>query len=69
MSKKVRTVPAILTDDPATDSLPVWSPDGTAIAFSSDREGGADLYVMEADGTGVTRLTDAEGTDTQPSWN
>src|SRR5450432_1929017 len=32
------------TFDPAVDDMPVWSPDGTRIVWSSQREGGADLY-------------------------
>ena len=32
------------TFNPAVDEMPVWSPDGTRIAWSSQREGGADLY-------------------------
>lgn len=40
------------------DMLPAWSPDGTRIAFISTLHGGSyDLYVMDADGTNVRRLT------------
>ncbi len=40
------------------ENLPSWSPDGTQIAFASNREGPAgDIYVMDADGSNVTRLT------------
>ena len=39
----------------------MWSPDSTKIAFESDREGDAGLFVQRADGTGsVERLTHAE---------
>src|SRR3990170_6246104 len=38
-----------LTNDPATDYAPAWSPDGTKIAFYSDRDGNLDVYVMNAD--------------------
>gem|GEM_PF-1235481 len=42
-----------LTNHPAIDSYPVWSPDGAQIAFLSDRrgEGVMDVYVMNADGS------------------
>src|SRR6266576_3191912 len=41
-----------------------WSPDGTQIAFQSDREDGdEEIYVMNADGGGVTRLTHSPGRD------
>ena len=48
-----------LTTDPAGDSAPAWSPDGQRIVFTSDREhrASADVYVMNADGSGVQRLT------------
>ena len=35
-----------------------WSPDGTRIAFGSDRNGDNDIYVMDADGGNVRQLTD-----------
>ncbi len=47
-----------LTESPAREFDPVWSPDGTAISFVSDRDGGLDLYVMMADGSGITKLTE-----------
>lgn len=34
-----------------------WSPDGTKIAFTSTREGHAEIYIMNADGSDVKRLT------------
>jgi PKD repeat protein len=46
-----------LTDDPAPDAAPAWSPDGGAIVFVSTRwSGDHELAVMRADGSGVTRL-------------
>lgn len=41
----------------AIDATPVWSPDGNKIAFSSLRNGGRDVYVMDADGGNQRRLT------------
>jgi Tol biopolymer transport system component len=41
-----------LTFDPADDLDPVWSPDGTHIAFSSNRAGQRDIYWKLADGSG-----------------
>ncbi len=52
------TVAAQLTDDPGDDSCPVYSPDGSRIAFCSDRGGTGALYTMGADGSGQTLLTD-----------
>ena len=39
------------------DMSPSWSPDGNKITFYSNRDGNSEIYVMNADGTGQTRLT------------
>jgi len=54
-----------LTDNTASDTRPIWSPDGKKILFISDRDGNAgDIYSMNADGTDQVRLsTGAEGID------
>lgn len=50
---------------------PSWSPDGKQIAFTHDRDGRAQVYVMNADGTGQKRLTshhmDAQDVSWQPA--
>ncbi|MFC2167102.1 Ig-like domain-containing protein, partial [Acidobacteriota bacterium] len=58
-----------LSADPATDSRPSFSPDGTQILFSSRRTGNGDIYVMNTDGTGVTQLTDVSAVDLHPCWS
>ena len=45
-----------LTQDPAADYNPAWSPNGKHILFSSDRDGIFDLYLMDVDGTNVRRI-------------
>src|SRR4051794_26223402 len=46
-----------LTTDPASDTEPAWSPDGQRIAFTSNRGGGtAHIWLMNADGSGQSRL-------------
>jgi len=57
-----------LTNNAATDSYPSWSPDGSKIAFQSDRAGNFEVYAMTATGTGVTRLTNNAAVDGQPAW-
>ena len=57
-----------LTDNPAIDQDPAWSPDGTRLAFTSTRDGNYEIYVMNADGSGVTRLTTDPGKDSHPAW-
>lgn len=58
-----------LTDDPANDVGPNWSPDARRIAFASNRAGNFDIYVMNADGSEVTQLTDDPGDDFAPRWS
>ena len=93
----------------SANSSPAWSPDGTRIAFSSDRQGGSptihvmnadgssvrrvvtgqagfnpqwspdgtrivfdnggDIFVVNADGTGVVKLTNSSQTAFQPAWS
>ncbi len=50
-----------LTNNPARDINPCWSPDGKRIAFESDRDGSMHIYSMNADGSDVIRLTDGKG--------
>ena len=50
------------------DGSPRWSPDGRRIAFKSSRSGNWDVYVMDANGTSVTRLTDSPANDHDPVW-
>ena len=65
-----------LTDNDAWDLYPAWSPDGRRIAFHSyrdDPDPGDDdrlrnIYVMNADGSRQTRLTDNDADDCCPDW-
>lgn len=54
-----------------SNEWPFWSPDGTRIAFSSDRNGGYDeIYTMNAsDGSGLIQLTNNSTGDTYPVWS
>ncbi|HKE78230.1 MAG TPA: hypothetical protein VKB54_02945 [Solirubrobacteraceae bacterium] len=57
-----------LTDSPGLDEGPVWSPDGTKVAFSSARDGQQEIYVMNADGSDQRRVTDNPARDESPDW-
>jgi hypothetical protein len=57
-----------LTNNPANDIDPQWSPDGSQIVFASDRDGDYELYVMKPDGSDVRQLTNNEAQDIQPRW-
>ncbi|HEX5108033.1 MAG TPA: hypothetical protein VFV95_06285 [Vicinamibacterales bacterium] len=49
--------------------LPVFSPDGTRIAFMSTRDGQAEIYVMNVDGSNLRRLTNHPADDATPTWS
>ena len=53
----------------ASDQNPAWSPDGQQIAFASNRDGNLEIYVMKADGSSLTRLTDDPADDDAPAWS
>ena len=58
-----------LTNHPATDFNPSWSPDGKKIAFSSYRNGGnIQIFVMDSDGQNPIRLTGGVN-DWNPAWS
>jgi Tol biopolymer transport system component len=54
-----------LTHSPAFEFDPSWSPDGTQIAYRSDRGDESEIWVMNADGTGQRRLT----AGLSPAWS
>jgi TolB protein len=61
--------PTRLTFDPAFDVAPDWSPDGTRLAFMSDRDGGNyQIYTMAADGGNPRRLTWDLPSNDSPDW-
>lgn len=58
-----------LTFEQGNDSLPIWTPDGNHITFSSDREGGWHVFSVPADGSGQpTQLSKSEYPTTGASW-
>jgi TolB protein len=57
-----------LTHHRGNDMNPAWSPDGSYIAFTSNREGNLDIYVMSADGSNVRNVTRHPAVDGSPAW-
>lgn len=58
-----------LTTSPGIDTEPVFSPDGTKLAFVSDRAGNLDIWTMNVDGTGLAQLTTSSDNENEPAWN
>lgn len=58
-----------LTDGNGINTEPSWNPQGTQLAFTSDREGGPQVFLMQDDGSNLRRLT-GEGTyNASPAWS
>lgn len=51
------------------DSQAVWSPTGTAVAFTGTEDGEAEVYVADADGRRGTDVSRAHGPDRHPAWS
>lgn len=58
-----------LTNSNCCDRDPSWSPDGEHIAFSSNRTGNFEIYVMDKDGKNIKQLTDNPAKDTDPEYS
>jgi Tol biopolymer transport system component len=61
--------PTNLTNNAAIDFAPAFSPDGTKIAFVSNRDGNYEIYVMDSDGTDPVNLTNNAAEDVNPNWS
>lgn len=57
-----------LTDNDWQDEYPVWSPDGTRIAYTANPQGNYDIFYMQADGSGITQVTDLSTQEKEPAW-
>ena len=58
-----------LTNHEAEDLFPSWSPDGTAVAFESKRDGNWEIYTVGIDGQNLTRITENEADDRKADWS
>jgi TolB protein len=58
-----------LTNHPAFDGWPAWSPDGRLIAFASNRNLRYQIFVMNPDGSNVRLVANTEGRATVPRWS
>lgn len=60
--------PRALTQDPAFDGWPSWSPDGRHVAFARERGEEADIRVVSSDGTNECLVAGGAGRKTSPKW-
>ena len=58
-----------LTNSPADDGTPAWSPDKSQLAFTSNRDGNWEIYIVSWDGSGLRRLTNHPADDGGPTWS
>ena len=59
-----------LTNHPAIDTTPTWSPTGVQIAFTSDRSGSPAIYVVGSDGLNLRRISRVQdGYCDRPTWS
>jgi hypothetical protein len=61
--------PLPATDADANNLDPAFSPDGTMLAFASDRDGDYEIYVLRISDLQLTRLTSNTATDRSPAWS
>src|SRR5712692_7617188 len=59
----------LLLSHPATESRPLFSPDGSRLAFTSTRTGGGDVYVLTLSTGAVTRLTYDDANELVSGWS
>ena len=58
-----------LTTNPAADATPCWSPDGTKIAFESNRSGTFNIWVMNYDGSNQQNISNSTSNDQAPAYS
>ena len=60
---------SLLVSHPATESKPLFSPDGRFLAFGSNRTGNGDIYILELENGNLRRLTFDDSNDQLDAWS
>jgi TolB protein len=59
----------VLSDQKGNNSAPSWSVDGRHLALALSKDGNTQIYKINANGTGLVRLTRGRAIDTEPQWS
>ena len=68
-AERARRLAHRVTNHRSIDTSPTWSPTGQEIAFTSDRSGTPEVYVMDAEGGNLRRLTYGVSYTDSPAWS
>ena len=60
---------SLLISHPATESRPIFSPDGKRLAFVSNRTGGGDIYILNLETNDLSRVTFDDSLDNLDAWS
>ena len=59
----------VVSDQKGNNSAPAWSPDGRTLAVALSRTGNTQIFEVNADGSGLRRLTQGSSIDTEPAYS
>jgi len=59
----------VIANEKGSNSAPTWSPDGSKLAIALSKAGNYQVYIVNADGSGLRRLSNSSGIDTEPQFS
>ena len=60
---------SVVANFKGSNSAPAWSPDGSRLAIALSRDGLTQIYLINADGSGLQKLTSSNAIDTEPQFS